>query len=250
MGKPNELLDHTAHRPWPLPKAPWVQQQRWNHLLFAHWPVPADSLRARLPPGLELDFYEGQAWLSIHPFVITDLRARGLPPIPGWSSFPEVDVRTYAVLNGKPGVWYFGMYAPRPLLAAAARLVYHMPYFAADVEASREGDRFQVGCRADEDVGAAEWEAAYRPTSEARELAEGTLDHWLLERWAMFTADRSGAVHVTEIHRLPWLVREVEAEIRRNTLAASLGLDLPPDDALLHFSDGADVLIWPPLKAG
>src|SRR5688572_8937724 len=89
------MLGKVDHRPWPVPHGPWIMAQTWNDLLFAHWPVPVDMLRPLLPASLELDTYEGQAWLSITPFMLTGARPRWVPPVPGLSAFPELNVRTY-----------------------------------------------------------------------------------------------------------------------------------------------------------
>ena len=47
---PKDIINQTAHRPWPLPDSPWLLTQSWHNLLFAHWPVDAELLRSRMPP--------------------------------------------------------------------------------------------------------------------------------------------------------------------------------------------------------
>ena len=98
-----------AHRPWPLPSSPWIMTMRWEDLLFAHWPVSADQLRTLVPGGLELDLFENQAWLGVVPFRMSVTRLRGLPPVPGTASFPELNVRTYVRRGNRPGVWFFSL---------------------------------------------------------------------------------------------------------------------------------------------
>src|SRR5260370_1404375 len=68
------ILREVAHRPWPLPADPWVMAQSWHDLLFAHWPVDAKKLRALIPDRLEIDSFDGQAWLAVVPFRMTALR--------------------------------------------------------------------------------------------------------------------------------------------------------------------------------
>src|SRR5438093_9555315 len=122
--------DPSAHRPWPLPRAPWVMAQTWEDLVFLHWPMDPDDLRARLPRGLSLDTYRGDAWVSITPFVVTGLRPRGIPAVPGLSSFAETNVRTYVTRDGKPGVWFFS-------LDASSRLKNHTPGLPSRVKIGR-----------------------------------------------------------------------------------------------------------------
>src|SRR5687768_2598911 len=88
-------LPPADHRPWPPPAGPWVMKQTWTNLLFAHWPLPPRVLRPLVPAGLQLETFESQAWVGITPFVLTGLRPRSMPAVPGVSEFPEINVRTY-----------------------------------------------------------------------------------------------------------------------------------------------------------
>src|SRR5207253_705966 len=88
-------LEHLSHRPWPPPTRSWTMGQTWEDLLFAHWRMPAEVLRTRIPEQLELDEFDGSAWIGVTPFRLTNLRFRGLLPLPVASSFPELNVRTY-----------------------------------------------------------------------------------------------------------------------------------------------------------
>jgi hypothetical protein len=55
--------------------------QRWHDLLFAHWPLPAESVRPLIPPELELDTFDGQAWVGVIPFWMSRVHVRGLSGI-------------------------------------------------------------------------------------------------------------------------------------------------------------------------
>lgn len=123
----SDLLEKTGHRPWPLPEGAWVLKQTWQNVLFAHWRVPVEIVRPLVPAPLEVETWDGSAWLGITPFCLSGVRLRGTPAVPFLSTFPEVDVRTYVRLEERPGVFYFGLEAPNPVIAAAARLVYHPP---------------------------------------------------------------------------------------------------------------------------
>src|SRR5215218_4796419 len=134
-------LEETAHRPWPLPDSSWVMGQTWDDLLFAHWRVSADAVRAQLPDGLEVDEHDGSAWLGVTPFVVTGLRARGMLPLPFVSSFLELNVRTYVIRDGKPGIWFFSLDASSQFAVEAARRLYRLPYFRARITCRRRGER-------------------------------------------------------------------------------------------------------------
>src|SRR5215203_2418425 len=97
-------LRDLEHRPWPLPPGSWLMAQTWEELLFAHWRMPIDRLRPHLPPELEVDMFDGEAYLGITPFRVTNVRLRGFPALPKVSEFLELNCRTYVTHGGeKPG---------------------------------------------------------------------------------------------------------------------------------------------------
>src|SRR5258708_31233788 len=102
-------LDSVSHRPWPLPRGSWVMAQIWHDLLFAHWPVETRVLRAIVPAQLPLDIFDGRCWVGVVPFRMSGIHGHYLPSIPGLSRFPELNVRTYVTLGGKPGVYFFSL---------------------------------------------------------------------------------------------------------------------------------------------
>lgn len=122
-----------------VPEGIWIMKQTWNDVLFSHWPVDDSTLRAKIPSILDIDTYHGQAWVSMLPFMVTNLRARFLPPIPGAQSFPELNLRTYVTYKGKPGIYFFSLDADHRLAVQGARTFFHLPYFYADMKAEKNG---------------------------------------------------------------------------------------------------------------
>src|SRR5437588_6452362 len=134
------VLAETAQRPWPLPHGPWLMAQTWRDLLFAHWAVAPEILRQRVPKRLTLETFEDRSWIGITPFEISGLRPRGLPPVPGVSRFPELNVRTYVSAGDRPGIFFFSLDAASPLAVLAARRSYWLPYFRAEMRIDRLGE--------------------------------------------------------------------------------------------------------------
>src|SRR5919107_6006732 len=132
-------LRHTDPRPWLLPAKPWVMAQSWHDLLFAHWPVPPEQVRPHVPGQLELDLRDGRAWISVTPFEVRGTRVRGALPPPVLSRFPELNVRTYVTVGGRPGIWFFSLDAGSALAVAAARTAYRLPYLRARMRIARSG---------------------------------------------------------------------------------------------------------------
>src|SRR6478736_184531 len=114
------ILRQTAHRPWSLPDGPWTMTQTWHDLLFAHWRIRLDVMRPLVPRELEIDTFDGSAWIGVVPFRMSAVRMRGLPPVPGASAFPELNVRTYVRYGGRAGVWFFSLDAESALAVFAA----------------------------------------------------------------------------------------------------------------------------------
>ena len=152
--------------------------QTWLDLLFAHWPIPPEHMRALVPPPLELDLYDGQAWVAVTPFRIAGLRPRGLPPLPGSSHFPELNVRTYVRYHGLPGVYFFSLDAGSRSAVLGARLAYGLPYLYADMSLEDDGDWIHYRSRRISNPDA-EFAGEYRPVGEAHQSQPGTIEHFL-----------------------------------------------------------------------
>jgi len=241
----SEALATVEHRPYPLPTRPWLLAQTWQELLFAHWPVPAAMLRERLPRGLTLDTFDGEAWVGVVPFRMTGVHFRGLPGFPSAEAFPELNVRTYVVAEDKPGVYFFSLDAGSLLAVAGARALFFLPYFPARFTLSRSGDTISYdGQRSTRGQPPAVFAARYRPTGPVHRSRLGTLEHWLTERYCLYTAGPRGGVLRADIHHMQWRLQPAEAEISRNTMALADGIALPDIPPLLHYAEELNVVAW------
>lgn len=243
---PSELVTETAHRPWPFPDAPWIMTQSWHDLLFAHWPVAIDVLRTLIPPGLELDLYDHQAWLGIIPFHMTNVAPRGVPALPWVSAFPELNVRTYVRAGNKPGIYFFSLDAGNPLAVTVGRTMFHLPYFSAAMDVETKGMCVEYRSRrTTSDAPAAEFRARYRPVESAHTARTGSLDYFLTERYCLYTLDAAFHLRRLDIHHRPWLLQAAEATIEVNTMAEAAGIRLPSMAPVLHFAKRQDMVAWP-----
>jgi uncharacterized protein len=241
------ILGSTAHRPWPLPSGPWIMAQVWHELLFAHWPIDAAALRSHLPAKLQIDTFDGKAWVGIIPFRMSGVRPRGLPPLPWLSAFPELNVRTYVIAEGKPGVWFFSLDAANPIAVTAARLSFHLPYFNARMVCRRHDDTWihYQSERTHRHAPAAILQARYAPVGSVFHPQPGSLEHFLSERYCLYST-KGVTLFRGEIHHPPWSLQSAEAHFDRNTMAEASGLSLPNASPLLHFARRQDMLAWAP----
>jgi uncharacterized protein YqjF (DUF2071 family) len=220
--------------------------QSWHDLLFAHWPVDAAAIQPLLPSQLQIDTFEGQAWLAVVPFRMTGVRLRATLAVPRLSAFPELNVRTYVTFGGKPGVWFFSLDAGNSVAVAIARAWFHLPYFRARMScAQREGWIHYQSERTHHGAPAAALEGRYRPVSQVLCPQRGTLEYFWTERYCLYTIDGRGRVICGEIHHSQWPLQRAEAELACNSMTASLGIALA-SRPLLHFARRQDVLVWRP----
>jgi uncharacterized protein len=229
-------------------------RQRWHDLLFAHWPVPVETMRALVPPQLQLDTYDGVAWVGVVPFRMSDVAPRRVPGMLWLSAFPELNVRTYVTTPAppgadptvsKPGVYFFSLEAANPIAVTAARQVFKLPYFLATMRVTQRGDRIDyMSHRTHRNAPPANFEANYGPTGDVYTSQWGSRDHWMTERYCLYTTHH-GKLYRAEIHHLPWPLQPATAEISINTMAAAAGIPLPPHEPILHFSRRQDVIVWP-----
>lgn len=226
-------------------------RQRWSQLLFAHWPVPPEMLRPYLPARLELDLFAGQAWLGVVPFTMSHIRPLGLPAVPGLNQLHELNVRTYARLDGVPGVWFLSLDATQPLGVWAARTLFHLPYLHARVRLTEANGTLQaVAERTHRGAAPAHFRATWTP-GEALPLARpGTLAHFLTERYHLYTAgpDLPTAIQGNQLWRgrlyhAPWTLRTATLSEWDSTVVESHGLPTPVGPPLLYAADALDVWI-------
>lgn len=220
-------------------------QQTWIDLLFAHWPLKPEVLRPLVPTVLPLDTFDGQCWVAVTPFHMTGVRGRWMPSLPGFSRFPELNVRTYVIHGGKPGVYFFSLDAGSRMAVWVARFTYHLAYFYAHMGVAHQDGWVQYQSVRNR---SAEFRGKYRPIAPVQLRARGTLEYWLTERYCLYTVV-GNSVFRAEIHHAQWPLQDAEAEISENTIAAAAGIKLPEIPPLVHFSKELRVLIWPLKKA-
>lgn len=239
------IMRAVEHRQYPLPHGPWIMTQTWHDLMFVHWPVSPVLLRPLIPDLLEIDTFEGEAWLGVVPFRMSNVRPRGVPAINGLSHFPELNVRTYVQARGIPGVVFFSLDAGNPIAVQLARSLFHLPYFNALMTCQRTQETIQYRSqRSHRGAPAADFIASYRPISAASSSARDTLPYWLTERYCLYTTYHKHLYRADIQHR-PWSLQAGEIEIQRNTMVEPYHLHLPDTQPLLHYADLQEVLVWP-----
>lgn len=237
MPTPHPSLQWVDHRPWPLPERNWLMRQTWEHLLFIHYPMAEKALRERIPPELEIDTYDGSAWIGVVPFDMKGVTPRGFPAPSLLSDFPEINVRTYVIKDGKPGVWFFSLDITNPLAVWVARTFFHLPYYRASIQVdAREAEIHYREERTDRI-----FDGTYRPQQPVQ-FSRESFEHWSTERYCLYTTHRKGRLYRGDIHHRPWPLQKAELDIKTNTLTDPFPVGSPHPSIL--YSRSIDVVVW------
>ena len=220
----------------------------WRDLLFAHWKVPWEVVRGQIPAVLEIDEFEGEAWVGVVPFRMSGVRPRFVPCMPGLSWFPELNLRTYVRHEGRAGVWFFSLDAASRMAVRLARATFHLPYFDARMSCKPlDGGGVEYeSIRVHRGAPAAVFKGSYRPTGPAFASRPGSLAHWLTERYCLYSEDESGRVYRGDVAHAPWPLQEAEASLETCDMTRLLGWELPKEPPHLLFARDIQVRAgWP-----
>ncbi|MEP6717653.1 MAG: DUF2071 domain-containing protein [bacterium] len=227
------------------PEGQPLMHQTWGKLLFMHWRIDAKQLRPLLPGPLDIDLFDGSAWIGIIPFTMWDIR--GLPPflpaVPGLSSLHELNVRTYVHFEGVPGVWFFSLDANSAAAVMAARAFYHLPYFNAEIDVENEGSTIVYSLVRTDDPPSkidTSWKiGAPLPLSEP-----DSLEFFLTERYCLYS-ENEGDLYRARIHHQRWPLQKAELLSLESTMIESHDIKMPKGEPLLQYCEELSVNIWP-----
>jgi uncharacterized protein YqjF (DUF2071 family) len=221
-----------------LPPTHWFMTQTWEHLLFMHWAVEPLKIKTLIPAELELDTYEGMAWITVVPFKVTHQRFYRLPEIPLLNHYLELNVRTYVKFRGIQGVFFFTLDANHPLAVLGAKAL-SLPYRNAKM--SMEQQNKVIVFKSNRVFGRAGFSALYEPVSTSLPTIRGSLDYWLLERYCLFTK-WGNFIFRGDIRHESWEVSEAKVRLAENTVTP---LDLTNQPSLFHYSLKKEAFILP-----
>ena len=221
-----------------------VMHQDWHKLLFLHWEMPVDAIRPLIPDRLNIDTYDGKAWISVTPLTITDVRPPCLPAVPYFSWLYELNVRTYVYLDGVPGVWFFSLDANNFLAVLGARTFFSLPYFNARILCQTAGE--DVVFKSVRDGTKAGFAASWT-VGDALPIAEpGSLDFFLVERYCLYAASGKW-IYRCRINHKPWPLQEtVDLKDLDFSVVTADGLPAPVGEPKLHCGGPVEVDVWAP----
>lgn len=221
--------------------------QRWTELLFVHWRLPVDAVRPLIPREIELDPWDGEMFVGLVPFRMEDIRPSWLPRVMAMD-FLELNLRTYVHHRGRPGVWFFSLDASSWLAVQAARLGWSLPYHHAAMQVERAGEH--VTYRSDRRGGAATFRADYDVGEPLGPSVPGSLEHFLLERYLLFS-ERGGRILEGQVHHVPYPAHRVHhVDVTQSMIDAAGMPKIAGPPVTAHFSPGVDVEVFGPWPVG
>lgn len=244
MTKQNHLTDLERLAIRERPAGQPLMNQTWGKLLFMHWRIEEKLLRSLIPKELEIDTFDGTAWIGVIPFTMWGIRALPpfVPPVPGLSSAHELNVRTYVHYDRVPGVWFFSLDCNSLPAVMAARAFYHLPYFNAGIELEQLDATIDYALRRTDDP-PAHYKGSWNVGEGAPFSHPGSLEFFLTERYCLY-AENDGQLYRARIHHPPWPLRKATINLYESTMIESLGLPSPQGEPVLSYAEEIDVDIW------
>jgi uncharacterized protein YqjF (DUF2071 family) len=226
------------------PKGQPLMHQNWGKLLFMHWRIEEKLLRHLIPKALEIDTFDGSAWIAIVPFTMWNIRAFPpfLPAVPGLSAMHELNVRTYVHFDRVPGVWFFSLDCNSVAAVLGARTFFHLPYYNADIELNQEGKTIDYALTRTEKP-PAEFKGSWEIGELIHYAHPGSLEFFLTERYSLYSED-DGEIFRSRIYHQPWPLQKATLLSFDSTMIESHDLPGPEGDPLLHYAEEISVDIW------
>ena len=207
--------------------------------------APPEAVRPLVPPELEIDLFEGQAWVTLAPRRMEDVRWEHLPEMAGSRAYTELSVRTYVRCGDRRGIYLLSLDVDSGWLAAAGSTFLDLPASVARMTLERQGDslRFE-SARGAPGAPQASLACSCRIVGEPVDLAPGTLDAFVVDPPSIFFV-MDGRVLRGDVSHEPWKVAPALAVLSVNTLAAAAGLALPDRAAHVVYTPGSDTVVLP-----
>lgn len=226
-------------------KKPWIMAQTWRDLVFLHWPISPEALRPYVPAELEIDLFEGRAWIGVVPFIADHTRLRFSLPFPIAGTYRELNVRTYVKYNGRPGVYFFSLDADSLLVVKAASTGGFLPYRYARMKAVKKDRRHVFMSRLAKSGTGENFRMGFTPSAGILKASE--LERWLTERYRLWTKPKA-VLYRVDIAHAPWQLQNVHIEIAENSLARFLPAGWNEKQPLAHFAAMQKTRFYPPVK--
>jgi uncharacterized protein len=221
----------------------------WRYLAMLNYVVDPALIELLVPVGTEIDYQNGETFVSIVGFLFLDTRLLGFP-IPLHRDFEEVNLRFYVRRKSadmwRRGVVFIRELVPRPAIALVARACYGENYLAIPMKHEIEHVDLKLNVAYSWRHGR-KWESLkMRASGEPQDIPAGSHAEFITEHYWGYTCLRSGCGEYRVEHprwKL-WNASEFELNADVATLYGQQfaeSLNEPPRSAFI--ADGSQVTI-------
>jgi uncharacterized protein len=215
----------------------------WRKLIMAQYAIDPSLLTPYLPAGLELDFYEGQCYVSLVAFLFDRVRLKGLP-IPFHTRFEEVNLRFYVRRkepdgSTKRGVVFIREFVPRRAIAFVAKRFYEEPYTAIPTRHRIELSPESLNVRYGWDLGGRSHSLAVEAAHTPQDILPSSEEDFITEHYWGYTKRRDGSTSAYRVEHPHWQTYK----LRSHEIAVDFGLLYGPTFAFLTDKRVSSVLL-------
>jgi uncharacterized protein YqjF (DUF2071 family) len=189
--------------------------QVWKDVLFLHFEADPKLLQEHLP--FKLDLYNDKAILSIVSFSMDGIRFPFLPSVPGLSKLNELNLRTYVEVDGIKGIYFFTLDTGHFPAIGIARFFFSLPYCFSNIFIFKNNNKYY--CESKCPSRAIKFFTEIGPN-----YSKEDFDHWVTERYGLFTKKSKNTLHGIVEHA-PWSLQEVTIKSIKDNFATQLGAD-------------------------
>jgi uncharacterized protein YqjF (DUF2071 family) len=222
-----------------------IMRHEWRDISFLHWRYEPGAVSRLVPDGLEVETFDGSAWISLTPFRMT-VRGPVGPAVPWLSFTPETNVRTYVRDRaGRSGIWFLSLDIARLPVAVVARTTYRLPYMWSRLTVDRSGSRFRYTGRRRAGGPPAAYDVVVARGRDLGAEEVPPLERFLTARFALFA--RYGRFLVrTRVAHEAWPLWTADVVRVEQSMFTAAGLPQPAGEPLGHWSPGVAVDVAPP----
>ncbi|MGB0452987.1 MAG: YqjF family protein [Bacteriovoracaceae bacterium] len=183
-------------------KDKWVISQKWQHLVFLNFQAEPEIIQSLLPEGFQLDTFDGSGYLSIVPFRMSKVRFPFVPYLP-FTNLWELNIRTYVVVNGVKGIYFFTLDTNHWFAAWIAKKFFSLPYRKVSLKGNVAGSFISYVSEDYELSGTI-----------GSEIDKSDFHTWICERYRLFTTKGDEIYQGTAIHK-PWKLYDFNIDVQR-----------------------------------
>jgi uncharacterized protein YqjF (DUF2071 family) len=215
----------------------------WRKLIMAQYAIDPATLAPWVPPGTELDLFDGQCFVSLVGFLFERVRLKGIA-IPFHTRFEEVNLRFYVRRNdpdgtSRRGVVFLSEFVPRAAITLIANTLYEEAYATLPtrhtIAHTAESLHLSYGWKH-----RGTWQTlAVAAAPEPQPIAPGSVEEFITEHYWGFTKRTRGGTSQYQVKHPRWLIYP----IRSHTIVADFGALYGPHFASLNRRQPDNILL-------